>query len=158
MRFEQQMTVHAPRAVLWDVLWDISRLAACIPGCQGAQVVEPYTRDTATIQERVGPFRVNVPLDIDILEQQRPERLRARAHGRDSMVQSHVKVELTLALTEVDLQHTVFQVQADVVVLGKLGTLGHSMMVRKGEEIFGRFATALQAELRKERGECCTRL
>jgi alkanesulfonate monooxygenase SsuD/methylene tetrahydromethanopterin reductase-like flavin-dependent oxidoreductase (luciferase family) len=41
------------------------------------------------------------------------------------------------------------QVQADVVVLGKLGTLGHSVIVRKGEEIFDQFATALQAEIRR---------
>ena len=158
MRFEKQIIIPAPRAVVWDFLWNISRLAACIPGCRAAEEVEPYAHYTATVQEKVGPFRVSVPLDIDILEQQRPERLRATARGRDSVVQSHVKVELALALTEVDPQHTVFQVQADVVVLGKLGTLGHSVIVRKGEEIFGQFATALQAEIRKEGGACSSRL
>jgi carbon monoxide dehydrogenase subunit G len=154
VRFEKQITISAPRAVVWDFLWDISRLAACIPGCRAVEVVEPYAQYTATVQEKVGPFRVSVPLTIDILTQQRPERLRAMARGRDSVVQSHVKVELDLALTEADPQHTVFQVQADVAVLGKLGTLGHSVIVRKGEEIFDQFATALQAELRQEGGAC----
>jgi carbon monoxide dehydrogenase subunit G len=88
----------------------------------------------------------------DILEQQGPERLLARARGRDSVVQSHVKVELALALLEVDPQRTALQVQADVVVLGKLGTLGHRVIVRKGENIVDQFALALQAKIQKDRG------
>ena len=152
MRFEKQVTMHAPRAVVWDFLWDVARLASCIPGCQAATTVEPYVHYRATVQEKVGPFRVTVPLDIDILDHQGPERLLARARGRDSVAQSHVKVELALALLAVDPQSTALQVQADVVVLGKLGTLGHSVIVRKGEEIVDQFATALQAELQKERG------
>jgi carbon monoxide dehydrogenase subunit G len=150
MRFEKQVTIHAPRAVVWDFLWDIARLAPCVPGCQAAETLEPYVHYRATVQEKVGPFRVTVPLDIDILAQQGPERLLARARGRDSVVQSHVKVDLALALLEVDPQRTALQVQADVVVLGKLGTLGHSVIVRKGEEIVDQFALALQAELHKE--------
>lgn len=152
MRVEKQVTIHAPRAVVWDFLWDVSRLAACVPGCQDAETIEPFAHYQATVQEKVGPFRVKVPLHIDILEQWAPERLLARAYGRDSMVQSHVKVDLALVLTELDGQHTVLAVQADVAVLGKLGTLGHSVMVRKGEEIFAQFAAALQAEIQKERG------
>jgi hypothetical protein len=58
-----------------------------------------------------------------------------------------VKVERALALTEVDPQHTALQVQADVVVLDKLGTLGHRVIVRKGEDRVEQFATARQAEL-----------
>jgi len=79
MRFEKQVTIHAPRAVVWDCLWDIARLASCIPGCQVAETIEPYVHYRATVQEKVGPFRVTVPLDIDILEHQGPERLLARA-------------------------------------------------------------------------------
>jgi len=35
-------------------------------------------------------------------------------------------------------------------VLGKLGTLGHSVMVRRGEAIVAQFASALQAALGQE--------
>ena len=124
-------------------------VCAGVPNCGDHRTVRALP---ATVQEKVGPFRVKVPLDIDILECQSPERLRARAHGRDGVVQSHVKVDLALTLTEVDPQHTALQVQADVVVLGKLGTLGHSVIVRKGEDIVAQFATALQAEFQQERG------
>ena len=110
MRFEKQVTIRVTRAVVWDFLWDISRLVACIPGCQAATTVEPYTHYKATVQEKVGPFRVNVPLDIDILEHHGPERLLAQARGRDRIAQSHVQVELALTLLEVGPQHTELQV------------------------------------------------
>jgi uncharacterized protein len=152
MRFAKEVTIQAARQVVWDFLWDISRLASCVPGCQAVETLEPYVRYQATVQERVGPFRVKVPLHIDIVEHKAPERLIARASGRDSIAQSYVKVELALALLEVDPQSTALQVQADVAVLGKLGTLGHGVIVRKGEEIVEQFATAVQAELQEERG------
>jgi carbon monoxide dehydrogenase subunit G len=152
MRFAKQVTIYAPRAVVWDFLWDISKVAACIPGCQTVETLAPYTHYKATLQEKVGPFRLNVPLDIDILERLGPERLVAQARGQDSMARGHVKVDLVLALREVDWHSTALQVQADVAVLGKLGTLGHSVIVRKGEAIVEQFATALQAALQQERG------
>lgn len=151
MRFVKQVTIHAPRVVVWDFLWDISKVAACIPGCQTAETLAPYTRYRATVQEKVGPFRLNVPLAIDILERLSPERLVAQARGQDSVVHSHVKVDLALALTEVDQHSTALQAQVDVVVMGKLGTLGHSVIVRKGETIVEQFAAALQAALQQER-------
>ena len=152
MRFAKQVTIHAPRAVVWDFLWDISKVAACIPGCQTAETLDPYMHYRATVEEKVGPFRLHVPLDIDILERIGPERLVAQARGQDSVARSHVKVALALTLMEVGPHRTALQVQADVTVMGKLGTLGHSVIVRKGEAIVEQFATALQAGLQPERG------
>lgn len=150
MHFEKQVTVDAPRQNVWDFLWDVSRLVACIPGCETAEEVEPYQRYQATIIEKVGPFRVKVPLVIEVLENTAPERLVARANGKDTVLQSHVKMEIDLALIEMSPQVTQLQLTADVAVLGKLGTLGHSVMVRKGDEIVGQFATALRAELQED--------
>ena len=40
MRFEAQVTVHVPRQILWDFLWDVPRLTACVPGCEAVQEIE----------------------------------------------------------------------------------------------------------------------
>jgi hypothetical protein len=37
-----------------------------------------------------------------------------------------------------------------VTVLGKLGTLGHSVIIRRGNAIIEQFATAIQAALGQE--------
>lgn len=146
MRFEKTVTVRASREAVWKFLWDVPRVAACIPGCKGAQVLEEGKRYAATVAERVGPFKVEFPLSIEVLESQPPERLRARAGGRDGKVDGMIKVELELRLAEAG-DVTEMRLRTDLSILGKLGTLGHSVVVRKGDEVVGKFAEALRAQL-----------
>jgi carbon monoxide dehydrogenase subunit G len=150
MRFDTQVTVQVPRQTLWDFLWEVPRLTTCVPGCEAVQEIEPYTRYQAVVCDKVGPFTLRVPLAVEVLEATAPVRLRARAQGRDMAVQSQVKVELTLMLVETSALTTALQVGADVTVLGKLGTLGHSVIVRRGEAIVAQFASAIQAALGQE--------
>ena len=150
MRFDKQVQVEAPRQEIWELLWDVPRVARCIPGCDTAETIVPYQRYQATVQEQVGPFKIRIPLEIEVVTQQPPERLLARANGRDGKLQSHIKIELDLALVTQASHVTMLNIQADVAVLGKLGTLGHSVIVRKGNDIVRQFATALQAELQAQ--------
>lgn len=147
MRFEKQVQVEAPRQEIWDFLWNVPRVMKCIPGCEAAETIEPYQQYQATVREKVGPFRLQIPLDIEVISQQPPEHLIAKANGRDGRLQSHIKIELDLTLTALAPHLTTLHVLADIAVLGKLGTLGHSVIVRKGNDIVGQFATALQADL-----------
>jgi hypothetical protein len=146
MKVEREVRIETPREVVWDFLWDVPRLAACIPGTREVRTVEEGKRYSAVVADRVGPFKVQFPLQIEVLEVHAPERLRARAGGRDAAVDGLVKVELDLALTTAD-GGTMLRVAADINVLGKLGMLGHSVIVRKGTDIVDRFAAAVRAEL-----------
>lgn len=152
MQFERQVQVEASRQEIWGLLWDVPRVVNCVPGCETAEEIEPYQRYRATVREKVGPFKVRIPLEIDILESTAPQRLVAKASGREGKVQSHVKVEIDLTLVEVEPQVTELRLQADVAILGKLGALGHSVIVRKGDDIVGQFADSLRAALQKETG------
>jgi carbon monoxide dehydrogenase subunit G len=146
MRVEREIRVAAPRDRVWGFLWDVPRLAACVPGASDVRTVEAGKRYAAVVAEKVGPFRVRFPLDIEVLEVQPPERLRARAGGRDAAVDGLVKIELDVALAPAD-GGTALRLAADVAVLGKLGTLGHSVIVRKSGEIVDQFAGALRSHL-----------
>jgi uncharacterized protein len=152
MRFEKQVTVDVPRQAVWDFLWDVTRLTPCVPGCERVEALAPYQRYRATVRDRVGPFKVQVPLEIDVLTTLAPERLAARAQGKDTAVQSLVKVEIDVALLATTPTTTLLQLAAEVAVLGKLGTLGHSIIVRRGNAIIEQFATAIQAALHNEEG------
>ncbi len=153
MRFEKRVEVEAPRQDIWELLWDVPRVVRCLPGCDAAETIDPYQRYQATVQEKVGPFKIRISLDIEVVTNHPPEHLVAKANGRDGKLQSHIKIELDLTLHALEPQRTALNVQADVAVLGKLGTLGHSVIVRKGNDIVGQFATALQAELQAK--EAC---
>ena len=146
MTVDREVTIAAPPQRVWDFLWDVPRLAACIPGAKDVRTVEDGKRYTAVVSEKVGPFRVSFPLQIDVLEVEAPTRLRARAGGRDAAVDGIVKVELDVSLAPA-AGGTVLHLVADINVLGKLGTLGHSVIVRKGADIVDRFAAAVRAQL-----------
>jgi len=146
MRFEREVRIGAPPAAVWGFLWDVPRLAACVPGASDVQVLEDGKRYAAVVSDRVGPFKVRFPLEIEVLEVQAPERLRARAGGRDTKVDGLVKVDLDVTLAPA-ADGTTLRLTADIAVLGKLGTLGHSVIVRKGGEIVDRFANAVRAQL-----------
>ena len=149
MQFAKQVRVEAPRQEIWGLLWDVPRVVNCVPGCEAAEEIEPYQRYRATVREKVVPFKVTIPLEIDILTNTAPERLVAKASGREGKIQSHVKVEIDLTLVAIEPQVTELCLLADIAILGKLGTLGHSVIVRKGDHIVGQFVAALQAELQK---------
>lgn len=146
MRVERDIQIAAPREAVWAFLWDVPRLAACIPGARDARTLEPGKRYAAVVAERVGPFRVQFPLEIEVLEAAAPERLRARAGGRDTMVDGLVKVDLEVTLAPVEAG-TALHLAADIAVLGKLGTLGHGVIVRKSTDIVDRFAAELRRQL-----------
>ena len=146
MKVERDIEIEAPPQTVWDFLWDVPRLAACVPGAKDVKTVEEGKRYTAVVAERVGPFKVQFPLEIEVLEVQAPEHLRARAGGRDPSVDGLVKVEIDVALRAVE-GGTSLRLAADINVLGKLGTLGHSVIIRKGTDIVARFGAAIRTQL-----------
>ncbi|HEV8306302.1 MAG TPA: SRPBCC domain-containing protein [Methylomirabilota bacterium] len=148
MRIEREIRIAAPREAVWAFLWDVPRLATCIPGAREVRALEDGKRYAAVVAERVGPFKLHVPLEIEVLEAQSPEHLRARAGGRDASVDGLVKVDLDVTLAPAE-GGTGLRLAADIVVFGKLGTLGHGVIVRKGGEIVDRFADAVRAQLER---------
>ena len=146
MKVEREVTIAAPRETVWDFLWDVPRLAGCIPGARDVRTIEERKTYTAVVADKVGPFKVQFPLTIEVVAVQAPERLRVRANGRDTAVDGLVKVDLDVTVTPTETG-TALKVAADISVLGKLGTLGHSVIVRKGTDIVDRFAQAVRAQL-----------
>jgi uncharacterized protein len=146
VKVEREIRIGAPRDAVWAFLWDVPRLAACLPGARDVRALEDGKRYAALVVERVGPFKIQFPLEIEVLDVQPPGRLRARAGGRDASVDGIVKVDLDVSLDAAE-GGTALRLVAEIAVLGKLGTLGHSVIVRKGAEIVDRFAAAMRSQL-----------
>lgn len=146
MIFEKEITVTAPPARVWAFLWDVDRVARCLPGCREARTVVPHERYEAVVSERVGPFKVHFPLEILVLEAEAPTHLRAQASGRDTAVGSSLKVALDLRIEEQGAGSRL-RIRSDVAILGKLGTLGHGIIQPKADGIMTQFAEAMRREL-----------
>lgn len=146
MRFEREIEILKSKEKVWQFLWDVDRFIACVPGCREAVTVEPGKQYAATMVEKVGPFRVEFPMRIDVLENQELSYIKALATGSDSKIGSRMKVELEVRLKG-NADKTNVSLVASVDILGKLATLGHSMIKRKADQVMEEFATAVKNKL-----------
>lgn len=142
MRVAREVTLAVPAERVWQALWDVPRMVACVPGCVDAREVEPRRRYQARMSQRVGPIALSVPLDIRVTEEA-PGRLTLEARGRDGVVAAEVQMSVRLAVEAVETGSRL-TVEAEGRVLGKLGALGASVIQRRAEELVDEFTARLR--------------
>jgi carbon monoxide dehydrogenase subunit G len=146
LRFEKRVEIQAPKDKVWNFIWDVDRFIVCVPGCQEAKTLEEGKLYSATMVEKVGPFRVEFPTTIEVLEREDLSRIKARASGADNKIGSRMKVDLDVSLAG-EGDHTTLAFVANVDVLGKLAALGHSIIKRKADQVLDEFAHAVKDRL-----------
>ena len=142
MRVVREVTLAAPAERVWQALWDVPRMVACVPGCVDAREVEPRRRYEARMTQRVGPIALSVPLDIRVTEEA-PGRLTLEARGRDGVMAAEVQVSVCLAVETTETGSRL-GLEAEGRVLGKLGALGASVIQRRAEELVDEFTARLR--------------
>ncbi|MGE0804366.1 MAG: CoxG family protein [Burkholderiaceae bacterium] len=156
MQFQLASSVPRSPQDVWLLLTDIGRIASCIPGCENVQEKEPLASYSAVFKQQIGPFRLQMPADISVVEQREPERLKAIAQGRDKTTGTQV----TLAL-EVDLAPEAgggcrLAVASDLQIAGRLATLGYPVIKKKVDENFTEFQRRLMAALQDDAAAAST--
>lgn len=146
MQFEKEVEIRASREKVWNFIWDVDRFIACVPGCKEAKTIEAGKRYAATMVEKVGPFRVEFPTSIEVLEREELSHIRAQASGADNKIGSRMKLELDVRLREQN-DKTILGFVATVDILGKLAALGHGIIKRKADQVLDEFAQAVKERL-----------
>lgn len=149
MQFQKEVAIDAPREKVWKFIWDVDRFIACVPGCKEAKTLEEGKKYSAIMVERVGPFKVEFPTTIEVLERDELSHIKAQASGADNKIGSRMKIDLDVHLSEQD-NKTVVSFVAGVDILGKLAALGHGIIKRKADQVLDEFAQAVKAKLEGE--------
>jgi carbon monoxide dehydrogenase subunit G len=149
LQFEKEVEIRASREKVWNFIWDVDRFIACVPGCKEAKTIETGKLYSATMVEKVGPFRVEFPTTIEVLEREELTRIRAQASGADNKIGSRMKLSLDVNLRQ-DGEKTVLGFVAGVDILGKLAALGHGIIKRKADQVLDEFAHAVKQRLEGE--------
>ena len=142
MRVTRELMIEVPPEALWPILWDVPRMAACLPGCTDAQEVTPHQRYRARMTQKVGPISLSVPLDVEILAAEPPRHLALSARGRDPLVGAEISMRVTIDCQPVGTGARL-SIGAEGQVLGKLGGLGQGIIQRKAEEALDEFGRRL---------------
>ena len=146
MQFQKEVEILAPRQRVWQFIWDVDRFIACVPGCKEAKTLEEGKRYSATMTEKVGPFKVEFPTTIEVLEREELTRIKAQATGADNKIGSRMKIELDVNL-RAQGDKTILGFVAGVDILGKLAALGHGIIKRKADQVLDEFAQAVKKKL-----------
>lgn len=134
---------------VWLVMVDIGRIAGCIPGLEKIEERERLKLYSATMKQKVGPFKLEVPAEIVVEEHQEPDFVRARAFGKDKFTGTIFNVLLSVQLAPSGDSASKLTVEATLQVAGRLASLGYSVIKKKAEENFAQFETRLRGELER---------
>jgi len=149
LQFQKEVEIVAPREKVWKFIWDVDRFIACVPGCKDAKTVEEGKRYTAIMTEKVGPFKVEFPTTIEVLEREEMAHIKAQASGADNKIGSRMKIDLDVNLRDQNGK-TILGFVAGVDILGKLAALGHGIIKRKADQVLDEFAQAVKQKLEGE--------
>ncbi|HZT07404.1 MAG TPA: SRPBCC domain-containing protein [Chloroflexota bacterium] len=146
MRVEEHVSVPASLDEAWAFVWQTERLAACLPGCVGVEIVEPGKSYRAKFIDHIGPYRVEAMMDVVVEDVEAPERIRIRASGKDSRLGVSQRVALEVRLRPTSPQETALDLSGDVEVLGKVATLGQFAIKRKMNDVIRKFGENIRAQ------------
>ncbi|KAA0070378.1 hypothetical protein CIW50_27415 [Tardiphaga sp. P9-11] len=143
MEFKMSMVVPATPAELWSTLLDVPRISSCIPGCDNVEEIERLATYKATVKQKIGPFKIEVPADIVVESITEPSHVRTRATGRDKFTGTRLAVVLDVTVTPQDAGST-FAVEAKVDVQGRLASMGFGVIKRRVDQNFEEFEKKLK--------------
>lgn len=144
----QRLRLGAPPEQAWKLLRDTKALARLVPGVEDVQTAPDGNLEKYVVKvlEKVGPFRLSLNLEVQILDATEPHHMRAEMTGADAAGTNRVRGTLSVELQRTDGDHTELAIAVRVEVLGKLASLGAVPIRRRANELFSEFARRFQEQ------------
>jgi carbon monoxide dehydrogenase subunit G len=132
---------------IWTLMIDIERMAACIPGCEKIEEQEKLKLYSAVMKQKIGPFKLEVPAQINVESYEEPSFVNAAAAGKDKFTGTTLTVSLKVNVAREGYGASKFSVNAQLAVAGRLASLGYSVIKKKAEENFIEFERRIKEQL-----------
>jgi carbon monoxide dehydrogenase subunit G len=134
----KEASINVSQAEAWALLRDVSRLSACMPNISNVQVLEEDRRYAAVVSDRIGPFTLSLPVNIEVTAVEPPRRITANLAGDDKRGQARVRGRLE-ATADATNGSTELRMAMHVEILGRLATLGAVPIRRRADEVLSEF-------------------
>ena len=149
MRFQGNLLIARPVDKVSQFLWDIEKLAGCIPGCEGVKAIKEREKYELKVKDSVGPITVHLDLLADIKKLEPLKLIEIAIEGKDFKA-GGVRQTMRLALTPKG-NKTEIGFETDVNVFGRLGTLGYPFVKKKAESVIKEFGEKITDAIEADR-------
>jgi carbon monoxide dehydrogenase subunit G len=146
MNIEGGFTVKAPIQKLWDTLFDVQALAACLPGTEKIEQLDDRTYDV-TISQKVGIVKVTMRGKQVLTQVEEPTHLELEGEAEDLTKLGRMKDKVTIDLKDLGGGEVQISYKIDVSLVGKIAMFGDRIMRSKANEVEKDFVKLLQAKL-----------
>jgi carbon monoxide dehydrogenase subunit G len=146
MTFEDSVTLDAPAGEVWDLLLDVNRFSACMPGIEEVEQVDERTF-RGKIQAEVGPMSGQFAFKARITDSRPPTELAADVEGTDSVTKSRLNAHMGMNLTALSDSRTELAYRTQVEVHGRLAILGDMLLRATAGLLLEEFIKRLRRQL-----------
>jgi carbon monoxide dehydrogenase subunit G len=150
MDFRIDATLPASAAQLWEIFFDVQRVARLIPGCENVTEVEPLKEFSALMKQKIGPFKLEVPTKIVLGAYTLERVVELGATGRDKFTGTTIDLRMKVNLEERGangIVECILGIDAEMQIAGRLAALGYPVVKKRSEELFHEFEKRLRNEL-----------
>lgn len=128
VRGHQQIEVSPER--FWELAFTPDHLAHAIPGATAIEQVSTH-RFTGAINRSLSGISVDMDVDVEVIEDARPDRIECRFHGADAGTNSSLTGTITILVTPASANTTDVEYLLDWELTGRLGSIGSRMVKRQ---------------------------
>jgi carbon monoxide dehydrogenase subunit G len=146
LEINKSIRLGEPVDGIWEFVRDPARVAGCIPNIRQFVQQGDASSFAATIEDKLGPFRLEVPVTIDVSEDPGSRRMTAAVAGNDKRGQARVRGEVAATVVP-DGEGSRIELTSNLEVLGRLAALGAVPMRRRADQIFEVFVQNLSRQL-----------
>ena len=146
LEITKSVALDQPADTVWEIVREPETVAACLPNIREFERQGEGHSYSATIEDKLGPFKVEVPVTIDVSEDAPARRMTANVAGNDKRGQARVRGEVAASVVAAD-GGSALELTSRIEVLGRLATLGAVPMRRRADQIFDVFVRNLSARL-----------
>ena len=144
--FDRSMTVGAGATEVWTALTDVDRLARWVGILHDVKEIERLDTYTAVLEDKVGPFKLQATLAVDVTVPEEGVRVEVSASGRDRAVDSKIAINAALTLSDTD-GATAIQLAGSYQVTGRVASMGGGIIRKKAEGVLNDFFASAEREL-----------